>query len=101
MKSRLRFIEQVGLGMILPLQGLVFYLWHLGVIKGGQEVFNNLGLKEPWFFPLGLLLFVILDLLLALFIFRHNLFLRLSCLLFALLLTVLELIVVGYYLMLA
>ena len=101
MRLRLRFIEQIGLGVIIPLQALIFYLWHLGVISKNQEVFNILGLKEPWFLPLGVLLFVVLNLFLGLFIFRNNLFLRLSCLLFAILLSVLELIVVGYYLMLA
>lgn len=101
MRLRLRFIEQIGLGVIIPLQVLIFYLWHLGVISKNQEVFNNLGLKEPWFLPLGVLLFVVLNLFLALSIFRNNLFLRLSCLLFAILLSILELIVVGYYLMLA
>ncbi|MCD6421718.1 hypothetical protein J7L13_00010 [bacterium] len=101
MRLRLRFIEQIGLGVIIPLQVLIFYLWHLGVISKNQEVFNNLGLKEPWFLPLGVLLFVVLNLFLGLFVFRNNLFLRLSCLLFAILLSVLELIVVGYYLMLA
>jgi len=98
---QIRFIDKLQLAILVLAQIIILCLWHYSVIKNGIFVFNNLGLSDPWFLPLAVLFFLVVNITLAIFVFYKNYFLRALLFLFSFLLVALELVILGYYLMLA
>jgi len=95
---KIDFYDRLKLIALLILQGFVFYFWQTSVIGNNITVFNLVGLTNSWFLPLAILIFILLNSFLALFVFEKNYFLKTFIFLFNFFLLLLELIIVGYYL---
>ncbi len=96
-EMRVSFSDKLLIGVLAVLQGIVFYLWCQAVAKGGVLVFNNLGLNDVWFLPVAVLLFLVLNVSLGVFIFGRNYFLKYFLLFFSFVLCLLEMVILGYY----
>lgn len=94
---KISFTEKVQISLQFLLQVIIFFLWHRVVAKEGVVVFNNLGIGDIWFFPVAVFLFLVLNLSLAFFVFGRNYFLRFFLFFFNFILCVLEIVVLGYY----
>jgi hypothetical protein len=95
---KIDFYDRLKIVALVFLQGFIFYFWQTSVIGNNITVFNLLGLTNSWFLPLAIFIFVLLNSALALFVFQKNYFLKTFLFLFNFFLLILELIIVGYYL---
>jgi len=98
---KIAFTEKLQIFLQLALQFIFFLLWHRAVANEGLAVFNNLGISDVWFFPVALFLFLILNLSLAFFIFGRNYFLRFFLLFFNFIISLLEIVILSYYVIVA
>ncbi|MDD3773686.1 MAG: hypothetical protein PHW50_00130 [Patescibacteria group bacterium] len=98
MLKNINFYDKLKIAVILILQFFIFYFWQTSIIEGGITIFNLLGANNGWILPIAVLIFILTNLLLALWFFAKNYFLKTFLFLFNFFLVLLELIIVGYYL---
>jgi len=95
---KVNFYDRAKIAALFILQIFVFYFWQTSIVKTGITVFNLLGSSSVWILPLGILVFTFVDMILVVFFFNKNYFLKTFLFLFNFFLLILELIIVGYYL---
>lgn len=98
MLKNINFYDKLKIAVILILQIFIFYFWKTSIIDGGITIFNLLGVSSGWILPIAILIFILINIILSLFFFYKNYFLKTFLFLFNFFLLLLELIIVGYYL---
>jgi len=94
---KIRFSDKIQMAILGLLQVFIFYFWYQSVIKNGIVVFNNVSISDSWFLPVAVFLFLILNSIFAFLFFQKNYFLKIFFIFFSFLVTVLELIILTYY----
>jgi hypothetical protein len=98
MLKNVNFYDKLKVVVIVILQIFVFYFWKTSIINSGITVFNLVGVASAWVLPIAVLLFLLINTVLALFFFQKNYFLKNFLFLFNFFILILELIIVSYYL---